>query len=92
MFVLAQDYGNPTSRERRKAKTFRFGFFKEGKASIRTQIVRIACGLVLAFAGVLLPSAATAQNAAPSPDLMAGLPWEYGVFVNGGVGTGNRAD
>jgi lipid A 3-O-deacylase len=92
VFVLAQDYGNPTSRERRKAKIFRFGFFKEGKASIRTQIVRIACGLVLAFAGALLPSAATAQNAAPSPDLMAGLPWEYGVFVNGGVGTGDRAD
>jgi len=47
---------------------------------------------VLAFAGAFLPSAATAQNAPPSPDLMAGLPWEYGVFVNGGVGTGNRAD
>ena len=47
---------------------------------------------MLAFAGALLPSAATAQNAAPSPDLLAGRPWEYGAFGNGGVGTGDRAD
>jgi lipid A 3-O-deacylase len=75
-----------------KAEIFGLGFFKEGKASIRIPIVRIACGIVLALAAALLPPAATAQDAVPGPDLMAGLPWEYGVFVNGGVGTGDRAD
>jgi lipid A 3-O-deacylase len=54
--------------------------------------------LVLALAVSLLSSAATAQGTAPAtdssqviaPNLLAGQPWEYGAFVNGGVGTANR--
>jgi hypothetical protein len=40
----------------------------------------------------LLPSIAIAQSDASIPSLMAAKPWEYGPFVNGGFGTGNRAD
>ncbi len=37
--------------------------------------------------------AACPDTTAPDPTLcLAGQPWEYGPFVNGGFGTGNRAD
>ena len=56
---------------------------------------RIAAVLMVAFA-LLLPAAAGAQSAAsdpserPAENLIAGKPWEFGPFVNGGFGTGNR--
>jgi lipid A 3-O-deacylase len=52
----------------------------------------MGAGMVLALAVALFPLAAAAQNDAPIPALLAGRPWEYGVFVNGGVGTGDRDD
>ena len=48
------------------------------------------------FVALFAPLAAAAQAAGNAPDpntiesLFAGKPWEYGVFVDGGVGTGNR--
>ena len=56
---------------------------------------RIAAVLMVAFA-LLLPTSAGAQSAAgdhsarPAENLLAGLPWEFGPFVDGGFGTGNR--
>jgi hypothetical protein len=48
---------------------------------------------------VLVASSASAQapadsgtGATPDPGLFESHPWEYGPFVNGGVGTGDRAD
>jgi lipid A 3-O-deacylase len=37
-------------------------------------------------------AAAGAQTTDSVPNLLANQPWEYGVFVNGGFGTANRAD
>ncbi len=58
---------------------------------------RVAALIVFALAVALFtPPAAVAQTAGKAPDpntiesLFAGKPWDYGVFVNGGVGTGNR--
>ena len=56
---------------------------------------RLAAVLMVAFA-LLLPALAGAQSAAgnssdrPAENLLAGQPWEFGPFVNGGFGTGNR--
>ena len=77
---------------------------KEGKAIITLQNGRIASGVILVFGMVLTlalvspvataqaPPAATdsGSGSLPSPDLLAGHPWEFGPFVNGGFGTGNR--
>ena len=48
---------------------------------------------------VLVASSASAQapadsgtGATPDPGLFESHPWEYGPFVNGGLGTGDRAD
>ena len=58
---------------------------------------RVAALIIFALAVALFaPLAAVAQAAGKAPDpntiesLFAGKPWDYGVFVNGGVGTGNR--
>jgi lipid A 3-O-deacylase len=75
----------------RRHGNFRLGFSPEGKASIRILIARIAAGTFAVLAMALSPLAAAAQDNA-IPALLANRPWEYGVFVNGGVGTGNRAD
>jgi hypothetical protein len=53
--------------------------------------------MVLFFAltaGAQVSASAKDTQTAVAPDtmLIAGKPWEYGVFVNGGIGTGNRAD
>jgi lipid A 3-O-deacylase len=71
----------------------------EGKTSITMPSEmprhRIAAVLMVAFA-LLLPAVAGAQSAAsdssapPAENLLAGQPWEFGPFVNGGFGTGNR--
>lgn len=55
---------------------------------------RIAATLILVFAVTLLAQrTAVAQSTGhPADDLLAGQPWEYGAFVTGGFGTGNRAD
>jgi hypothetical protein len=74
------------------------GQLKEGKGSITIQSAmavgrnRVAVVILLVFTAALLSPPAAAAQAASSPaeDLMAGQPWEYGAFVNGGFGTGNR--
>jgi len=73
--------------------------WKEGKASIRLQIARIASAIILVLALAPVSPAAGAQAPTdsgsavlPSPDLFESRPWEYGPFVNGGLGTGDRAD
>jgi lipid A 3-O-deacylase len=62
----------------------------EGKTRIKTQIIRIAAGIALAFATVLVARPAAAQDN-PVPAALANRPWEYGVFVDGGFGTENRS-
>ncbi len=63
-------------------------------AVVRKRIAALLVfGTVLAF---LLPPTGAAQDSTsvvpppPIDSLLAGKPWEYGAFVNGGVGTGNR--
>jgi hypothetical protein len=56
---------------------------------------RVAALIIFGFAVALFsPPPVAAQAGAPQPNptesLFAGKPWEYGVFVNGGLGTGNR--
>jgi lipid A 3-O-deacylase len=71
----------------------------EGNTRINTQIARIAGGLALAvaFASVMMVGlkTAAAQTAGSQdktvPAAMAKLPWEYGVFVDGGFGTEDRS-
>jgi lipid A 3-O-deacylase len=70
---------------------------KEGKGSIAIQNAMavgrncIAVALLVFAAALFSPPTAAAQTApGPAEDLMASLPWEYGAFVNGGFGTGNR--
>jgi lipid A 3-O-deacylase len=70
--------------------------------SITLQKDRVAAGFILVLVLGLLSPAATAQAPAaatnsndgsrPSSGLLAGQPWEYGPFVNWGIGTGNRSD
>ncbi len=49
---------------------------------------RSAAVLVLALTmTLLLPACA---QSAPADGLLAGQPWEYGPFINGGIGTGDR--
>ena len=62
---------------------------KKGKRRIRRHIARIAPAIIFACLGL---ASRAAQPVGPDPDLLAGQPWEYGAFVNGGFGTGNRAD
>src|ERR1700742_345079 len=69
------------------------------KASIRRQIARIASAIILVLALALGCRVAGAQAPAaggstslPSPGLFESHPWEFGPFVNGGLGTGDRAD
>ncbi len=56
---------------------------------------RIAAVLMVAFA-LLLPTSPghspppVTHSARPAENLLAGQPWEFGPFVNGGFGTGNR--
>ncbi|MGC2400962.1 MAG: acyloxyacyl hydrolase [Acidobacteriaceae bacterium] len=67
------------------------GFFTQGETRIKVQFARIAAGIAVAMAIAFSPPAATAQDTA-IPALLGTRPWEYGVFVNGGFGTANRAD
>jgi lipid A 3-O-deacylase len=58
---------------------------------------RIVAALVVAFAVAFLSPLSKAQgpdsgNASPVEGLLAKQPWEYGAFVNGGFGTGDRRD
>jgi lipid A 3-O-deacylase len=72
---------------------------KKGSITIQSAIGfvcnRIAAGMVLGLA-LLAPLAAAAQAPASgttsgTPEsILAGKPWEYGAFGNGGFGTGNR--
>ncbi len=45
-----------------------------------------------AFAGAQSAGNAAASSARPAETLLAGRPWEFGPFVNGGFGTGDRGD
>jgi lipid A 3-O-deacylase len=73
---------------------------KEGKARIKIRSTMPACAtmiVLISAVALLSPPPAAAQAAdnggsAPRPaeGLLAGLPWEYGVFVDGGFGTANR--
>ncbi len=52
------------------------------------------CGVLAALAALALslvaPAPATAQTQSQGEALLATRPWEFGPFVNGGFGTGNR--
>ena len=66
---------------------------KEEKARIKLQST-IAALIVFAFAAIT-GGPASAQVPAPSESrpaegVLANLPWNYGAFVDGGFGTGNR--
>jgi lipid A 3-O-deacylase len=73
---------------------------KEGKARISIQSKtsagsqRIAALLVLVFALAIQVTAQTTDGGSvrPAEGLLASQPWEYGAFVDGGFGTGNRGD
>jgi lipid A 3-O-deacylase len=85
---LMQNLGEPL---RFIKAIFRLDFQTEGNTRIRVQIARMAARMALTLAIALSPLAATAQDA-PIPALLGTHPWEYGVFVNGGLGTDNRSD
>jgi len=57
----------------------------------------MASVIILVFALALVSAGAQAPtdsggSALPGPGLFESHPWEYGPFVNGGVGTSNRSD
>src|ERR1700761_9139081 len=62
----------------------------EGKTRIKTKIARFVAGMAFAWAGLVAPLVASAQDS-PAPAALADRPWEYGVFANGGFGTENRS-
>jgi lipid A 3-O-deacylase len=73
------------------------GDLKEGKTSITMAMPRRRSAAVLMVALTLLStavagaqSAASDSSARPAENLLARLPWEFGPFVDGGFGTGNR--
>ncbi len=97
--IPALDPGAPGLAGFSRDVTLPHARWKEGKASIRLQTARIASAIILVLGLVLVSPAASAQaptdngsGVLPSPGLLESHPWEYGPFVNGGVGTGDRAD
>jgi lipid A 3-O-deacylase len=72
---------------------------KEGKTSITMPMAmprhRTAAVLMVAFAlfstaVACAQSATSVSSARPAENLLTGKPWEFGPFVNGGLGTGDR--
>ena len=54
-------------------------------------VLMVASVLLLpTLAGAQSAGSATASSARPAETLLAGRPWEFGPFVNGGFGTGDR--
>ena len=64
----------------------------KGKASIRLQIARIFRILFSTFARAAGPAPTDSERCIAKSGSVRGPPWEYGPFVNGGLGTGDRAD